>query len=258
MFSERPFVISLAGFDPSGGAGLLSDAKTFEQVGVQGLGVCSAITVQTADIFESVHWVATPIIKEQLALLLQHYPIRFLKVGIVESFEVLYELLMYLKNSFPHIKVIWDPVIESTTGFAFHSAIDKTAFLKCCRHVYLITPNAGEAKELMNETNEVTAAMQLQLLTNVLLKSCKLQDGSIGDLLLANGERHDLRTALLNGYAKHGSGCVLSSAITAYLALDNNLYHSCRLAKAYTLAYLKSSTGLLGIHQSIKSESIDA
>ena len=77
MFSERPFVISVAGFDPSGGAGLLSDAKTFEQVGVQGLGVCSAITVQTAELFERVHWVATTIIMEQLALLLQQYPVRF-------------------------------------------------------------------------------------------------------------------------------------------------------------------------------------
>lgn len=258
MFSERPFVISVAGFDPSGGAGLLSDAKTFEQVGVQGLGVCSAITVQTAELFERVHWVATTIIKEQLALLLQQYPVRFLKVGIVESFEVLHELLMYLERSFPHVKVIWDPVIKSTTGFAFHAAIDKTSFLECCRHIYLITPNADEAKELMNETDAVTAAMQLQLLTNVLLKSCKLQDGSIGDLLLAYGERHELRASLLNGYAKHGSGCVLSSAITANLALDNDLYQSCRLAKAYTLAYLKSSPGLLGIHQSIKSERIDA
>ncbi len=258
MFSERPYVISLAGFDPSGGAGLLSDAKTFEQIGVQGLGVCSAITVQTENTFESIHWTTPSLVRAQLGLLLQQYPVRFLKIGIVESFDVLHGLLVYLEKNFSHIKILWDPVLKSTTGFSFHTHIETAAFLECCSRVYLVTPNADEAKILMNESDAVAAARQMHLHTNVLLKSGKLQDGSAGDLLFAGEKCVELKTDFIDGFQKHGSGCVLSSAITAYLSLDNDLSESCRLAKAYTLAYLKSSPRPLGIHPLLKSAHIDA
>lgn len=248
MCSGRHYVISMAGFDPSGGAGILGDIKTFEQHDVQGLGVCTAITIQTEDRFDGVAWLQVDLLISQLKALLERYPVSYLKIGIIENFKVLGELLEFMKQHFPHVKMIWDPVIKASAGYVFHHDQHKQQFLACCKHMYLVTPNAEEAMLWMSEKDVRSATIQMQQVTRVFLKSTVLQDGSRGDLLIADGRMTEYPHQRLEGYAKHGSGCVISAAITALLAVGNSLPDSCRLAADYTYRYLKSAPGLLGSH----------
>ena len=252
MQHERSYVISIAGFDPSAGAGILADIKTFEQLGVHGLGVCSALTVQTEKKFTGVRWISIDEIILQLQKLLEHYSVRFVKIGIVESMELLDEILRFIHKDFPHVKIIWDPIIKATTGFEFHHTIDKLLFMKCCSEVFLITPNSSEAMQLVNEQDAYVAAGQIALVTSVFLKSYISKDGSINDILFHKDMESNFKTDVIDGFEKHGSGCVLSAAITSFLALGNDLKASCELARAYTFEFLRSTPGLLGQHRLIK------
>lgn len=252
MQHQRHYVISLAGFDPSAGAGILADIKTFEQLGVYGLGVCSALTMQTENRFHSVQWISPEQIVMQLQLLLEKYDVDYIKIGIVESLGKLREILLYLSNQFPHVKVIWDPIRSASAGFEFHQGDNLTEFTACCRLVYLITPNADEAKAWTGKDDALTAAASLQPFTNVFLKSYQSADGRMMDVLLQGDQCWNFDSLKLNGFKKHGSGCVLSSAITALLAQGNDLKRSCGWAKSYTYEFLMSTTDLLGEHHSIK------
>ena len=117
---KTPFVLSIAGFDPSSGAGIGADLKTFEATGSYGLGVCSALTFQNEDIFTGVHWTAWEDIKKQCDLLLQKYNVEFLKIGLIESFEILDRLLDYLLDQDKRLKIIWDPILDASYGISFH------------------------------------------------------------------------------------------------------------------------------------------
>ena len=104
----------------------------------------------------------------------------------------------------------------------------------------------------MNEPDALEAARNLGDVTSVFLKSYST-DHIIGDdILLSDGEEFLLKTEKFGDLKKHGSGCVLSSAITAYLAMGADLKESCDLAKWYTFEFLKSTDGLLGVHRNIK------
>ena len=81
----RPYALSIAGFDPSAGAGLLADVKTLEASGVYGLGVCTALTVQNDVAFERVNWVSAADIRDQIRILLVRFRVDFIKIGLVES-----------------------------------------------------------------------------------------------------------------------------------------------------------------------------
>lgn len=251
MQETHRYVISIAGFDPSAGAGVLADIKTFEQLGVYGLGVCSAVTVQTESSVDSVQWISYREIIAQLQALLEKYPVQFMKIGIVENFGVLKNVLGYLKEHYPDAAVIWDPVLKASAGFTFHDSVNQQELIDCCSKVFLLTPNATEATMLAGEPVVLKAAAQLQSFTQVLLKSYEAPDGMY-DVLFGDGKQRYFKTAMLNGFEKHGSGCVLSAAVTAFLALGNDLKTSCELAKSYTFEFLQSTPGLLGTHHSIK------
>ena len=150
---KTPFVLSIAGFDPSSGAGIGADLKTFEATGSYGLGVCSALTFQNEDTFTGVHWTAWEDIKKQCDLLLQKYNVEFLKIGLIESFEILDRLLDYLLDQDKRLKIIWDPILKASAGFSFHryTPEDQERLKRILDRVYLITPNTDELYRLFGE-----------------------------------------------------------------------------------------------------------
>ncbi len=93
MLKQHQYALSIAGFDPSGGAGLVADIKTFEQLNVYGLGVCTANTVQTEEQLSSVKWVLSHTIFLQLEILLKKYPLTYIKIGLIESFSIDIEVI---------------------------------------------------------------------------------------------------------------------------------------------------------------------
>src|SRR5688572_10391715 len=126
MSDKRIYALSIAGLDPSAGAGLLADIKTFQAFGVYGLGICSGLTIQHESRFDNVEWIDMEIIREQLMLIAMKYPIDVVKVGLIESLDSMLELVTLLKQVNPSVKIIWDPVVRASAGFRFHTDYDSS------------------------------------------------------------------------------------------------------------------------------------
>jgi hydroxymethylpyrimidine/phosphomethylpyrimidine kinase len=245
---QVPYVLSVAGFDPSAGAGILADIKTFETIGVYGLGVSTAITFQNDKTFKNIDWLTSTAIIEQIAILQQQFQPSVAKIGLIENLEVLTTVISYLKQTQPEIKIIWDPILKASAGFTFHKAIDQKQLQDICSNCFLITPNEPEVKQLVGIENSNHAALQLNAYCSVLLKGGHSDDDWATDALFTSNKRIEFQQKRIPNGQKHGSGCVLSAAITAYLALGNSLEQSCQLAKDYITCYLSSTASLLGLH----------
>lgn len=249
MKPESPFVLSIAGFDPSGGAGVLADIKTFEMNKVRGLGICSCLTFQNESEFDGLEWVSLSSIKKQAEALFRKYDIRAVKIGLIESPECLGELLDFLAWKNPNMNIIWDPVLKASAGYDFHPSASFSMWADLLRSLSLVTPNLQEATRLAcSGDNPFEAASILSALCPVLLKGGHREDESREDLLLVWGRNVLIAGEKIENGEKHGSGCVLSSAIAANLALTASLEESCRRAKVYVSRFLGSSSGLLGFH----------
>ncbi|MGN7822337.1 hydroxymethylpyrimidine/phosphomethylpyrimidine kinase [Chitinophaga sp. 22536] len=248
MEQQRPVVMSFAGLDPSGGAGLLADIKTFEQHRVYGLGVCTALTIQTASDFISVDWLSLPRILAQAKPLLATETLAYCKIGIMTDVQSLLELVRAIRLLSPGIRIIVDPVLKASAGHTFHSSIPRQTWQELLPELYLITPNYHEAMLLAGLDDGDAAAKQLSAHCAVLLKGGHHQARPGEDTLYTGNEEQRFPAGAQRAYPKHGSGCVLSAAITANLALGHSLSDACANAKAYTENLLSSHPSLTGYH----------
>ena len=250
MEYNRPIVLSIAGFDPSGGAGILADVKTFEQHRCLGFGVVTALTVQTEDAFYTTVWQPVEIIIDQCDPLFNQYKIDVVKIGIVENLDVLRALINWIKNKNENVKIIWDTVLAASAGSCFITSIDNAVLSDILRQVYLITPNSLEVCNLARLKDAKQSALLLSGYCNVYLKGGHLAEEQGTDFLYQKG-RDTARPFLPSQNKlpqKHGSGCILSSAIAANSALGHNLEEACRLSKNYIELLLKSNKNLLAYH----------
>lgn len=246
MQPGRPFVLSVAGFDPSGGAGVLADVKTFEQHQVYGFGVCSALTVQSDNAFYQVQWLGAAEIIKQIEPLATKFPLAACKIGIIQNWEVLGEVLAFLHHTAPALPVVLDPVLQASAGHIFQTGA--TGWQQVLPKLSLITPNYNEMKKLGPDKSPEETAADLSYTCPVLLKGGH-HPASLGtDYLYRNGSCMAFAPGLPAVYPKHGSGCVLSAAIAANLGLGNALPEACRRGKNYTEAFLSSNSSLLGYH----------
>jgi len=248
MYSaEKPYVLSIAGLDPTGGAGLLADVKTFEQCEVFGFGVCTAITAQTEEECLHVRWLSEEEIILQLTPLFENYPISAVKLGIFPSIELLETILRWIRNKNENVFIVWDPVLKATSGFEMLN-LAKTDFYHLLSLVDLITPNAPELIKFTLNSELNLSAEQLKAYTSVLLKGGHSDEEECTDYLFTKEETYSYTKERLQGYSKHGSGCVLSSAIAANVALGYSLPEACQKASAYMHHFFLSSTTKLGLH----------
>lgn len=244
----RPYALSVAGFDPSGGAGLLADCKTLESNAVYGLGVCTALTMQNDVTFEGVHWVAPADILAQAQLLFARFPIDYVKIGLLESLGQLPALLAWLQVQNPGVRIIWDPVLKASAGYEFHGAPSRNLVEMVCSSLTLLTPNRPEMLRLWPADTPELSAREVSAYCPVLLKGGHAEGPLATDILFLNGEQHVFTAPRLMHGEKHGSGCVLSAAILAHLAKGESLAEACRAGKAYTASVLASNSTLLGYH----------
>lgn len=240
--------MSFAGLDPSGGAGLLADIKTFEQHRVYGMGVCTAITVQTAEQFVSVEWLPVTHILAQAKPLLASCQLRYCKIGIMADIQSLLELVRQIKQLSPGIRIILDPVLKASAGYTFHGSIQQQAWKELLSEIYLLTPNYDEALMLSGLTDGEVAARQLSRWCAVLLKGGHHKNKPGYDTLYTGDVIHTFKPVLREVFPKHGSGCVLSAAITAGLAHGQSLQEACANGKTYTEKLLASHSSLTGYH----------
>ena len=263
MPKERPCVLSIAGFDPSGGAGVLGDIKTFEQNKVLGMGVVTGLTFQNDSEFDGVKWVETNEIIKQIEVLARKYKFEFVKIGMLESLKVLETIIEKTKNQELRTKLIWDPILKASAGFEIHKDFEKEKLIPILKNIFLVTPNIDEIRILTGENDEMKAAKELSNYCNVFLKGGhankadvkgQMADGNSQKLgrdflFTTDGKVFPFKAKEISKTGKHGSGCVLSSVITANLANGLSLQRACLKAKDYTTKFLMSNKTLLGYHK---------
>lgn len=248
MSANRPFVLTIAGLDPSGGAGILADIKTFEQHNVNGFAVITANTIQTEDTFYEIQWTDLSFVIRSIETLFLSYKISVVKIGIVPSAHYLNRILSTIKLLSPTTQIVWDPVLKSTTKFEFLSITDYSDLNKILSKIDLITPNYNEIEILYPGFISKKLWLQNEIPTNILLKGGHNETAVGTDHLFLKNEVFDLLPSDKKCSEKHGSGCVLSSAIASNLALIQTLYEACKNAKTYIEKYLSSTSTLIGYH----------
>lgn len=255
MTKTRPYVLSIAGLDPSGGAGILADIKTFEQHKVSGMGIVTGLTFQNDSEFNGVKWIEIAEIKKQIEILRNKYKFDFVKIGMIKDWDTLHEIISSCQlppdsHRGANCRLIWDPILKASAGFEIHKTIDKKKIIEICKKMYLITPNVEEIRILTGEVDEHTGAKELSIYCNVLLKGGHSEKKRGYDhLFTTEGKMFSFRPRELSPSEKHGSGCVLSSSITANLANGLSLQRSCLKGKDYVTKFLLSNKSLLGYHK---------
>lgn len=245
MNYDRPYCLSLAGFDPTAGAGVLADVKSFEMNGVYGMGIITANTLQTDAKFHAVEWIKAETIEIQLNTLMMNYDFRVIKIGLIENFDVLSRLILLAKKHKPTVTIVWDPILKSSSGFDFHSK-HKLELTFIEEHCTLITPNWDEFEKLWGA--DIYCLKNRKPKAAILIKGGHRTEKTGCDLLFMNGHFTEIYGNSFNGKSKHGTGCVLSSAISAKLAVGNGLIDSCVEGKNYVEKFILSNDSNLGFH----------
>ncbi|MCL4481618.1 MAG: hydroxymethylpyrimidine/phosphomethylpyrimidine kinase, partial [Bacteroidetes bacterium] len=231
-----------------GGAGILADIKTFEANRVRGMGVLSALTFQNDILFEGMRWIEVDEILKQLSVLRKRLEFTVVKIGLIENMEVLETVISSLKQMQPECQIVWDPIVRASAGFQFHNHFERKQLFPILKNCFLITPNTEEVQFLTGIDNPKEAAQFLAKHSPVLLKGGHNKADPGIDYLFVQDKIEKIYPTGIAIYPKHGSGCVLSSAIASGLANGNDLITACRNAKIYVEHFLSSNETLLGTH----------
>jgi len=244
---DSPIVLTIAGFDPSGCAGLLADIKTFEANGVYGMAVCTANTEQNVTSFKRPNWIGKEEIINQLSLLQQEVNFDFVKIGLIENLALLNTVVDVLIEKKTEAKIIWDPVCKASAQFVFHNTVEKNLLEEICAKLFLVTPNLEEIAILAPGMDADAAGKYLSQFCRVLVKGGHSETASATDKLFTEEGVYFFESVKEN-YSKRGTGCVLSSAILANLAKGDEVVQACANAKNYVHGYLTSNHSLVGNH----------
>jgi hydroxymethylpyrimidine/phosphomethylpyrimidine kinase len=223
--SGPPCVLTIAGSDSGGGAGIQADLRTFASLGVHGLCVITAITAQNTREVRAIEPLSPSIVTAQLDAVFSDFDVRAIKIGMLATAGIVRTVAASLRRH-PRIKVVLDPVLVATTGARLARG-DLAAPLR--RHLLsradLLTPNVPEAESLLGrklrDASEFPAAAGELIdlgARAVLLKGGHLGGSRVSDLLAtSDGALHWFRHARIAAEG-HGTGCTLSSAVAANLA----------------------------------------
>ncbi len=233
-----PVALTIAGSDPSGGAGIQADLKTFHQFGVYGEAVITLLTVQNTRAASRVEAVPRDFVCDQLEAVIQDIPPQAVKTGALGNREIVEAIAEFAAGSTSPLVV--DPVMVSKNGMPL-LARDACQAVRdvLLRHAALVTPNIPEA-ELLTGLNIETAddmkraaeALLKLGCRSVLVKAGHLT-GQPTDILLDAHGFAQYPGERVSGKHTHGTGCTYSAAITANLALGLSLHESVAIAKTY-------------------------
>lgn len=236
-----PVAMTIAGSDSGGGAGIQADLKTFSALGVYGASTITALTAQNTLAVDAIHEVPASFVSQQLETVLCDIRVDAIKIGMLANVDII-QAISEVLGRFPQIPVVLDPVMVAKSGDALlrNEAIDALR-----QYLFplatLITPNIPEAALLLDEAEAgelaemETQARQLSEFGSacVLLKGGHLQTPDSTDLLLQNNTLHHFTQPRIQTGNTHGTGCTLSSAITAELAKGLPVFEAVQTAERY-------------------------
>jgi hydroxymethylpyrimidine/phosphomethylpyrimidine kinase len=240
-------VLSIAGSDCSGGAGIQADLKTFESFGVFGTSVITVLTAQNTQGVDQVSEIPCEFVKAQLDSIFNDFDIAAIKIGMLFSNDIINTVREYIKNI--NIPIIFDPVFISKAGSKLlndDAILNMKSILPYCT---LTTPNLFEAKEMFEyEFSDLESFKKVyNAPCKVLIKNHNkvLESNIISiDILYDNQEKYLFDTPYLKTQNTHGTGCSFSSAIAANLALGNCLEDSIRISKNFIYLAIKNAPNL--------------
>jgi hydroxymethylpyrimidine/phosphomethylpyrimidine kinase len=244
-----PVALTIAGSDPSGGAGIQADLKTFHQRGVYGTSVITLVTAQNTRNVSAVEMLPAGIVAAQLEAVLEDIPPVAAKCGALGNFEIVCLIAEKARNfGFP---LVVDPVMVSKHGRPLMTDQARIALKELLLpNAFLVTPNLHEAGELadmmvcdpatMKEAAVKIASLGAQA---VLVKGGHLEAEAI-DVLYWKGEILEFRSPRIHTVHTHGTGCTYSACITAELAKGHSLIDAVEIAKRYITKAIETNPGL--------------
>lgn len=246
---EFPRVLSIAGSDSGGGAGIQADLKTFAALGCFGMTAITALTAQNTQGVRAIHGVPPAMLLDQIDAVVEDIGVHATKIGMLHSVEVVQAVTQAIARH-QLKRIVLDPVMVATSGAVL---ISPDAVAELVRQLFaqadLITPNLDEAallvgRPLQNENDIETAAKELldKGAQAVLLKGGHMAGETVSDLFISrSGASFWMRAPRIASPNTHGTGCTLSSAIAAHLALGHALPEAVRASHAYVRAALSAS-----------------
>ncbi len=243
-----PVALTIAGSDSGGGAGIQADLLTFAALHVHGTSAITCLTAQNPRSVSNVHAVPPEFVKAQLDQVASYFSIKALKTGMLFNVGIIHAVADFVE-SHPDILAVVDPVMVASSGATLLEANAVDAYrerLLPLSHVF--TPNLDEVSVLLGRSVESVHALKdagcelsEMYRTNVLLKGGHITGNKLMDtLVLKNGEIHNIHSTRIHGVDTHGSGCTLSSAITAELAKGLDLISAFEVAHRYLLTGIQS------------------
>ena len=226
-----PITLTIAGSDSGGGAGIQADLKTFSALGTYGASVLTALTAQNTLGVTAIHDVPTDFIAAQMDAVFSDLDVKAVKIGMLSQPAIIETVTAGLRKHGVE-KVVLDPVMVAESG---DPLLAEDAVSSLVKHLFplasLITPNLHEAARLLNqdmaETNEAmeqqAAALQALGAKAVLVKGGHSAGRDAADVLVSNGQTDWYSAPFIDTKNTHGTGCSLSSAITARLAHGDDL-----------------------------------
>jgi hydroxymethylpyrimidine/phosphomethylpyrimidine kinase len=245
---EYPRVLSIAGSDSGGGAGIQADLKTFAALGCFGMTAITAITAQNTTGVRAIHGLPPQMLRDQIDAVMEDMGAHAIKIGMLHSPEIVRTVAQAIEHHALK-NVVFDPVMVATSGAVL---IDNEAVDVLVRELFpcvaVITPNLDEAgllvgRKLTSAEDMAFAAQDLigKGARSVLIKGGHLPGETVIDLLMTqSGEKTWMQAPRIQSPNTHGTGCTLSSAIAAHLALGATLLDAVQLARDYVRGALQA------------------
>ena len=250
--TRLPVALTIAGSDSGGGAGIQADLKTFSALGVFGTSAITAITAQNPDGVTAIQGIAPDVVAAQIRAVRDYFPLGAAKTGMLFSKEIIAAVAQALREerSARPLPLVADPVMVATSGAKL---LQDDAIAAMCEQILpraaVITPNMDEAALLAGfpvRTREDQARAARTLFDRfgvpTLVKGGHLTSSAEALDLFWDGQREERFSApFLPGKNAHGTGCTLSAAIAAHLALGDTLLDAVGAAKRYLHLALSES-----------------
>ena len=247
--ADQKICLTIAGLDPSGGAGIIADIKTFSAFGCFAAAAVSSVTFQnTTGVFGAVHQTADAL-RRQVDAIMDDLDVAAVKTGMLPTRETIETTATIAVERGIEILVV-DPVVRSTSGY---DLIDDEALKVLTEKLFplslVVTPNKQEAERIAGmkietaEDIETAARLMLSMgARNVLIKGGHFAASMATDHLFGNdGTRESFSGEFIETTATHGTGCTLAAAITANLALGHDLARSVAAAKEFVTAAIRTA-----------------
>lgn len=254
MSPRPPVVLTIAGSDPSGGAGIQGDLKTFSALGAYGTAVLTSLTAQSTQGVTDAHVVPADFVRAQLDTLLDDVAVDAAKIGMLASAATTDAVLDFLDERAEAVPVVvLDPVMVSTAGSRLLAQDAVGPMRQLLAHVSLITPNLPEAAVLLDtdpaedlDTMRAQAAALREMgAARVLVKGGHLGgDAHATDLWLDDAGEQLLTAPRVPTVNSHGTGCALSAAIAALAPRTGSVLEATRQAKTWLTGTLRAADAL--------------